>query len=180
MTPLSGTADDVIDSPVTSLTLFVVGVKIALAAVVRTIFEGFRCAVYDVGVEGKARYLLVDHSVDCSSETYQAWTVYLYLMLVIIPLGLPLVALVKLVQLRRHLVAAEAAGVGDLLGGGDEEERAAAAYEELDASPFKVLFKFYKTSYGWWYEIVDVVRRLLLTSGTLLFTHVNHFLLVRS
>mmetsp|Transcript_22351 Transcript_22351/g.57215 ORF Transcript_22351/g.57215 Transcript_22351/m.57215 type:complete len:1673 (+) Transcript_22351:163-5181(+) len=170
-----GSGGDTADDPVTSLALFVVGVKIALAAVVRTICEGMRCVTYDVGVEGRATYLLVDHSVDCSSHTYKAWTIYLYLMLAIIPIGLPLVALVKLVQLRRHLNAAEAAGVNDLLG--DDDEERAAAYEELDASPFKVLFKFYKTKFGWWYEILDVVRRLLLTSGTLLFTHVNHFLL---
>ena len=31
--------------------------------------------------------------------------------------------------------------------------------------------------HSWWYDVADMSRRLSLTCGTLLFTHVNHFLL---
>jgi hypothetical protein len=57
--------------PHSPLTLFVVVTRFVLAAVARTICEGFRCVEYDAGDDDKVHYLLVDLSVDCDSQAYK-------------------------------------------------------------------------------------------------------------
>ena len=47
----------------------------------------------------------------------------------------------------------------------------------IDTSPLQPLFRHYRGGFSWWYDVADVTRRLGLTCATLLFTHVNHFLL---
>ena len=48
---------------------------------------------------------MADLEIDCDSERYRRQLVYLTIVLLIIPIGLPLGALVKLVQLKPHLDA---------------------------------------------------------------------------
>ena len=48
----------------------------------------------------------------------------------------------------------------------------------LQTSALKPLFDDYKRGYAWWWEIADMIRRVSLTCGTLLFERVPIFLLV--
>ena len=47
----------------------------------------------------------------------------------------------------------------------------------LCVSPFKTLFSGIEPHYAWYYEGVDMVRRLALTCGGLLFTNLNSLVL---
>ena len=96
------------------LSIFIQGTRLALAAVARTICEGFRCQEFRYGQGGvgqeyvRRRFLMVDLSIDCDGDTYKAYNVFLMIMVVLIPIGLPLGAFVRLVQLRPRLAAASA------------------------------------------------------------------------
>ena len=96
------------------LSVFVQGTRLALAAIARTICEGFRCQEFRYGQGGvgqeyqRRRFLMVDLSIDCDGEEYKRYKVFLMIMVVLIPIGLPLGAFVRLVQLRPRLAAASA------------------------------------------------------------------------
>lgn len=47
----------------------------------------------------------------------------------------------------------------------------------LRMSPFKPVFRDYKPKYSWWYEVLDIMRRLALTCGTLTFNRLSEFIL---
>lgn len=142
--------------------------KLVLPAVSQTIFKTFRCQGYD---NEQYNYLLVDQSIDCDSESYTGLAMYASVMVLLFPLGMPLAALVGLTRLRPLFEGLEGEGAA----GGVNLRR--TEHPVLSTSPWLSLFKAYRPIFAWWYEVVDMLRRLALTCGTLLFLEVNQFML---
>ena len=89
------------------------------------ICEGFRCATFDMGGGTTRRFLLADYNVDCDTAEYKVMRAYLVLAVVIVPIGLPLGALIKLIQMKKQL---------DALGTAEKAKEAEARAEEKKAA----------------------------------------------
>ena len=74
--------------------------KLLLPAVSILISKSFRCSVYD---NGDFEYLAVDHEISCTSSTYAFLVTYAALMGVAFPIGIPLLWLIKLRELRDRI-----------------------------------------------------------------------------
>ena len=147
----------------TPLRMLVVIIKLVIPAVTRTISETFRCADYDRGDAGTGSYLLVDHNISCTGPFYQRFLVpFSACMVVLIPIGIPLLFIVQLNRLKPILLA--------------ESTPENEAF--LETSPFRPLFRNYKPAFSYWYDLIDLGRRFLFTCGTLLFRKVSGFFLL--
>jgi len=58
-----------------------------------------------------------------------------------------------------------------------KSKSAEASLAIIDSSPLAPFFELYRKGYTWWYDVADIMRRLSLTCGTLIFRYTNHFLL---
>ena len=95
---------------------------------------------------------MADYDVNCRSDSYVSMQVYAMLMIAVLPVGLGVVALVGLWQLR-HVVHAL-------------DEDAMENHPRLTNSPLRPLFAVYKKDAMLWYGVLDMGRRLMLTCVT--------------
>ena len=100
-------------------------------------------------------------------------------------MGIPILALVELYRLRYHKRVEKTAhrnGSYEVLDGeekaepsyraleGEEKSEEPAVEQKLDESPFTILWRDVKPEF-WYMEVVDIVRRLLLTCIPIAFTN---------
>jgi hypothetical protein len=144
-----------------------------------SILAAVRCRSLGPG----SSFLEVDYSVDCYSEQYSTYKILAYVLVVVVPVGWPLVLLAALLHQwrqsqerwheadndndRAHLRASLA---WELEAGGDMQTDSFAEYHRKRAEH---LFGFLVADYRpecFWYEPVDMLRKLAL-SGLLQFIH---------
>ena len=109
-----------------------------------------------------ASYLLSDLSVDCNGERYAQYTVYAILMLFIYPIGLPL--------LYAFFIWDKKALLGDPIA---MQRQVSRRYPKVGHIIF--LFEGYSSRY-YWYELADTLRRLCLTAGLTIISHMESVL----
>jgi hypothetical protein len=135
--------------------------------------------------ESKRKWLIADYTVDCKSPYYKHYIMpYAIAMGCILPIGMPILALIALYRLRFHSKRTESTtededfrvleGEGPDEGGGlDEEAKQDKTVIQVAAdpqeSPFAVLWRDVKAEY-WFMEVLDIIRRLMLTSVTVIFS----------
>ena len=112
-----------------------------MPSVSATVFGAFPCDTLDTDKS----YLIADYSIDCSSGAYNMYSVYSGFMILIYPVGIPMVFGTLLVKMKDHINKPVA----------DREKD-----DELFGMEF--LFDNYKPEF-WYFEVVVTVFRLLLT-----------------
>jgi hypothetical protein len=125
-----------------------------LPAISKTICSSFACTVYDEGEVFEVSYMTADLGISCDSDEYKFITSYAGLMVVILPLGVPIM---MYMLLRSHRVAIESRATRK---GTDEE---------LGLDHLTLWFSRNDPLF-WWYSIVDMMRRLIFTSIIMLST----------
>jgi hypothetical protein len=113
-----------------------------LPTVTTAIFQAFPCDNFDDGTS----YLRADYSISCDSGMYGLMVWYAVIMLVLFPVGILSVYSKILINNKNAIKE-----------GVEERE------DNIELMSKGFLFENYKAS-CWWYEIVDTVRRLMLTS----------------
>ena len=113
------------------------------------LFQMFACD----GLDDGKRYLRADYTIDCDSQKHRAFQIYASLMMLVYPLGIPVVYAVLLFNNRRML----------------REEN--CREESLAARSILGLWKPYKPE-RYYYEVIECSRRILLT-GVVVFIYPN-------
>lgn len=133
------------------------------------IFRSFSCDNVDPddadSVEDN-HYLRSDYSISCSSDRYVFGVTWAAAMLVVYPLGVPLLYLYLLYTARSAISQREVGG-GDGVSSGTERDSTQSAGGERAALrkvlfPLTFLYEYYRPEY-WYWEVVETVQRLLLT-----------------
>ena len=119
------------------------------SSVSSVVFQMFACE----GLDDGRRYLQADYTIVCDSPKHRAFQVYAGLMILLYPLGIPILYAVLLFSNRRLLR--------------DEKGRK----QSLAARPTSDLWKPYKPQ-RFYYEVIECGRRILLT-GAVVFIYPN-------
>ena len=135
-----------------------------LPVISRRICSSFRCTGYDWSDDKAAygfSYLKTDSSLDCTTDRYWAMFAYATAMVAVYPIGAPLVLLLLLWRYRYNL--------NPPFGNLSEVEVIAARKEDpvLAEEPLTDFSMLYRPAF-WWFEVYNMVRRLLLTCAVLL------------
>lgn len=132
---------------------------LVLPVISRTICSSFRCDAFDGGDLGEFRYLSSDTSLNCDTARYEMMIVFALANVLVYPLGCPLLLLVILFKFKGKL------------NPGDRPESEVIAQRkedpELAAEPVTHFSMLYRPAY-WWYEVYNMLRRLMLTCAVLL------------
>ncbi|GMH79533.1 hypothetical protein TL16_g08176 [Triparma laevis f. inornata] len=128
-----------------SIELFLGLTFLVFASVSTTIFDTFNCKVFG---DDPTRYLALDQSLDCNDPIHKFYTMYAAVMVLLYPIGIPMLYVYLLVS-HRHQIQAK--------------DRAA------DSSLIKIsfLWEMYEPRM-WWFEFFECARRLGM-SGLLIF-----------
>ena len=103
------------------------------------IFKTFNCGIVQHANNETTSYLKADYSIDCLSAKHRAWQLYAYVMMVIISFGTPVLYLWLL-----------------------HRNRAALQENAREAEHLLFLCQDYTPDCYWW-EVVETVRKLMLT-----------------
>ncbi|GMI22709.1 hypothetical protein TeGR_g13157 [Tetraparma gracilis] len=132
------------------------------------IFSTFACRIFD---DGYGSFLKVDYSIDCASSSHAAFEAYALVMILVYPVGIPLMYFALLFRKRAMLDPGQLKFAREL---GSEEAGLKKAIEERKrlelGDPGLASLAFLYSSYEprcWWYEVFETLRRLLLTGGLL-------------
>lgn len=136
---------------------FLLLIMLALPSITRRIFLTLRCETFD---DDSFELLAVDVGIDCESEYRPRYTLYAVVCVLIYPCGVPLLYLLWLTYYRGRLDNAEheEAEMLDIRANDDR----------LLANPITASALQYRPQ-RWWYELVIMCRRLLLTGFVLWF-----------
>ena len=128
-----------------SIELFLGLTFLVFASVSTTIFDTFNCKTFG---DDPTRYLALDQSLDCDDPVHKFFTMYASMMVLLYPIGIPMLYVYLLVS-HRHQIQAK--------------DRAA------DSSLIKIsfLWEMYEPRM-WWFEFFECARRLAM-SGLLIF-----------
>ena len=122
------------------------------SSVSSVVFQTFACETLDDGIE----YLRADYRIHCTNAKHKAFQVYAGFMVVVYPLGIPLLYAVLLYQRR------------DVLAKYDDKRTDA---DRTVAQPMSGLWEAYRPE-RFYYEVVECGRRVLLT-GVVVFIFPN-------
>ncbi|CAN0173938.1 unnamed protein product, partial [Scytosiphon promiscuus] len=111
------------------------------------VFQTFACETLDDGIE----YLRADYRIQCTDAKHKAFEVYASLMIMVYPVGIPLLYAVQLFQHRGVLAHASA--------------------DKAAAQPIVGLWEPYRPE-RFYYEVVECGRRIMLT-GVVVFIFPN-------
>ena len=153
-------------------------VKLVLPVVSLEMAQAFQCKTYDYGHGKSQTYLTSDYTVNCEESKYAVIKTYAIVMTFILPVGMPILALVALYRLRYRKRAEINATRPDeepyrALGGEESDEERTQGDSTTDTqeeSPFAILWRDVKPKF-WYMEVVDIIRRLLLTCVPIAFTN---------
>jgi hypothetical protein len=115
------------------------------------VFNYFKCRVFVDNVYGNSRYLYRDYSVDCDSTRYISYLPWAILMILVYPIGIPLLYFCLLWKHRETLRDPVALEREELLG-----------YPKVGHLHF--LVESYAPKY-YYFEVIECVRRLSLASA---------------
>ena len=115
---------------------------VVLPTVTTAIFGAFPC---DVMNEGRESYLRADYSLSCLSDRYQALRAYAITLVLLFPLGIPVIYFFILWTRREKI-----------------QQRADVRAQDEGLMMVAFLFESYSPS-CWWFEIFETGRRLSLT-----------------
>ena len=150
-----------------------------LPAVTTTIVRAFPCEDFDDprGTDDRVSYLHVDLNIRCDSKTHRIYIIYSALMLFCWPVGVPgLTFLILYVYRDRLNPVVEETGerrkarksLNHRLQYLDRRQRAVEIREKDEGiQHLQLLYGPYEPEYFYW-EIFEMLRRLMLTSGLLL------------
>ncbi|GMI38133.1 hypothetical protein TeGR_g10821 [Tetraparma gracilis] len=132
------------------------------------IFSTFACRIFD---DGYGSFLKVDYSIDCTSSSHAAFEAYAVVMILVYPVGIPLMYFALLFRKRAMLdpgqlkfareLGSEEAGLKKAI-----EERKRLELGDPGLASLAFLYSYYEPR-CWWYEVFETLRRLLLTGGLL-------------
>ncbi len=160
-------------------------IKLVLPVVSLKIAQAFQCKTYDYGYNKSKTWLTGDYTVDCHKTKHTIIKIYAIIMTCILPVGMPILALVELYRLRYHKRVEKTAHRDESYEVLDGKEKAEPSYralegeekseeptseQRLEESPFTILWRDVKPEF-WYMEVVDIVRRLLLTCIPFAFTN---------
>ena len=186
------------DVKVATATVGVLVTYVVLPAVTTEILAIYDCEALDGrDGDGTTPYMRHDYSVRCEGWTYTCYRAYATLMILVWPLGVPLLYFALLYRRRRDIdppvsvaptdekrrrASMTRSAAGDVhrvygRASADEgrmldEDRLALQIRKRDANPdvrhLTLLFAPYEPP-RWWWEVMEIARRLLSTSFLLLF-----------
>lgn len=147
------------------LSYYMQALFLVLPTISSTICESFRCSRYD---DGEYEYLTQDYHINCHSVKYR-WLVALASLAVLAyPIGVPLLLFLWLLPLRQHFDPPAL------------DERSAVLSRVADSAikdcAVRVFALRYKPSY-WYWEVYVILRRLALTSVSLVFSSSDSMML---
>ncbi|GMH62118.1 hypothetical protein TrLO_g3231 [Triparma laevis f. longispina] len=139
-----------------------------LPSVSSKILNTFACRYFD-GSYGS--FLKVDYSIDCASDDHVFYEAYAKLCILIYPLGIPTFYVWLLRRARKSLNPGQKHmekryGVEDGLKRAIEE-RERLEEERLEIRSLAFLYDSYEPKY-FWFEVVETVRKLMLSGGLVL------------
>jgi hypothetical protein len=149
----------------TYLEFFLVCSFLALPGVSIFIFRTFSCVDLDPDEPG-GRYLQADYSISCDSDRYEWGKQYAIVMVFVYPLGVTCYYF-WLLYSHRHAIQ-------------NRKSRAVLFTEEADRKsiePLNFLYSSYAPQY-WYWEVIETIRRLLLTGVLVLFVQGSAFQIV--
>jgi len=132
---------------------------LVLPVISRRVCQSFRCEEYHVQNGESVRYLSADSGIDCASARYDWMTLLAACMVIIYPIGAPLLLFVLLFKYRARLNPPNK----------DEHEVIEARKEDpvLASEPVTAFSMLYRPRF-WAFEIYNMIRRLLLTCAVLM------------
>ena len=139
---------------------------LVLPLISQSIMKSFRCESYNRG-ESYDSFLFADLSIDCKSTLYTFVTTYAALNIIIWPVGVPICLMVGLSKLSEHL---DPPGVSEARAIESRRKN-----EVLRGSAIAFIAMKYKPRY-WYYPILDIVRRLMLTCVALVLKSRGQFI----
>ena len=147
--------------------LFLTLTFILLPSVSVKIFSTFACHDFDTG----ASFLKVDYSIDCNTGTHTAVMLFAGVMIIIYPVGVPVMYFFLLWR-KRHLLdpgqrskegkMSEEEALNEALAEREEHET-----RDVTLKALSFLYGSYEPKY-WWFEVFETLRKLALT-GFLVF-----------
>ena len=128
----------------------------------------FACRVFD---DDYGSFLKVDYSIDCDSDEHALFEAYAGVMILIYPVGIPLMYFVLLFSKRAMLDPGQEKFAHEL--GSEQEglekaimERKRLERDDPGLESLSFLYGAYEPQ-CYWFEVVETLRRLLLTGGLL-------------
>jgi predicted outer membrane repeat protein len=115
-----------------------------------TIFQTFACDTVDQNHQ-TAQYLRADYSIRCDSSTHTAYQIYAGVMILVYPLGIPLLFSYLLYRHRAKLSSAY-----------DASARTLSRDRDVSLRSTSFLWTPYRSGMYYW-EVIECVRRILLT-----------------
>ena len=112
-----------------------------LPSVSTTVFGAFPCDELDTG----EKFLIADYAINCDESSYSLFAAYAGVMMVVYPIGVPVLYGWLLVRKKEHIT-----------------QPVAEREEDNELAGLAFLFDQYKPKY-WYFEVVVTVLRLLLT-----------------
>jgi len=145
---------------------FLLGTFLILPTMSVKIFSTFACKEFD-GDFGT--HLKVDYSIDCDSDEHAMYELYAYVMILVYPVGIPLLYFVLLHNARKKLDLGQLDFAFELNGEAAGQEKALEErkkHEESDPDIKALVFLY--GSYEpkcYWFEVFETLRKLALTGG---------------
>eukprot|EP00953_Heterococcus_sp_UTEX-ZZ885_P030846 16257-Heterococcus_DN1.PRE.3 len=144
---------------------FLVLTYTVLPGVSTSIFQAFSCEQFDDG----SAWLRIDYSISCDASRYSGVVAYAATMMVIYPIGIPVMYFVILWRNRDMLNP-----VGDT-SMPLHLSLAAREVQEGKLSGFGFLYKQYKPNVCWWFELFETARRLVMLVTIVVHVHWKPF-----
>mmetsp|Transcript_38085 Transcript_38085/g.85056 ORF Transcript_38085/g.85056 Transcript_38085/m.85056 type:complete len:411 (-) Transcript_38085:203-1435(-) len=116
-----------------------------------TLFNFFKCHEFNEATMnggGPKRYLFRDYSIDCDSSRYSIYMIYAGLMILVFPIGIPLIYWMMLWEMRETLTSPSSV----------DREMANGA---PTIGHLSFLVDAYKPEF-YWFEVLECIRRLCL------------------
>lgn len=130
------------------------------------------CERFDpaIGKHSDQYFMRIDYSTECYTRKYYAWGIYYGSMMLVYPIGIPLI---YYIYLRKHYDAIDPV-IGTDSNGKSKRARMKISKEDVetavkirsrnaDLKPLGFLFDAYEPEF-WWWEIEVCVSRVLLTN----------------
>eukprot|EP01041_Mallomonas_annulata_P006026 gene6026-12146_t len=157
-----------VDIRVHFMYIFLLGLNLILPGVSRLIAESYFCRDIDLDRStGSPVYVLrVDPSISCSSDRYTEGVVWAFIMMIVYPIGVPLVYFI--LYRYRMKIRAEPRRMLKAGGGSSSLSKRSAKFESILALGF--LYNDYEKKH-WYWEVIETIRKLALTAGLSVISH---------
>jgi Transient receptor potential (TRP) ion channel len=134
-------------------TIFLTMTFLIYSTVSTAVFQTFSCDRVDENTAVATRYLRADYSIQCDTAEHKLYKVYAAVMIIIYPIGIP-VLYTWLLWRQRHKLTKEK----------DESGHFLDRQEDISLQSTKFLWKTYVHQMYYW-EVAECIRRLLLTGA---------------